>query len=91
MAAALVALGYTLLAGFLYQPETAPSYILLAYLSGYLGMMLFPSHLCLILTNEYFHSDLRKVYRKLAIPVILLALLGLSLYFSSWASLFSPS
>ncbi len=91
MVAAFVALGYTLLAGFLYQPEIMPSHILLAYLSGYLGMMLSPTHLCLILTNEYFKSDLLKVYRQLAIPVILLALFGFLLYLSPWTALFGPS
>lgn len=90
MVAAFVALSYTLLAGFLYQPEIVPSHILLAYLSGYLGMILSPTHLCLIFTNEYFGSDLLKVYRKLAIPAILLALLGLLLYLSPWANLFKP-
>ncbi len=88
MVAAFVALGYTLLAGFLYQPEIIPSHIMLAYLSGYLGMMLSPSHLCLILTNEYFKSDLLKVYRQLTIPIILLALFGVLLYLSPWTALF---
>jgi len=91
MVAAFVALGYTLLAGFLYQPEIVPSHILLAYLSGYLGMMLSPTHLCLILTNEYFKSDLLKVYRQLTIPVVLLALFGFLLYLSPWTTLFRPS
>ncbi len=89
MVAAFVALGYSLLAGFLYQPEIVPAHILLAYLSGYLGMMLSPTHLCLILTNEYFNSDLLKVYRKLAVPVFLLALFGFLLYLSPWPDLFS--
>jgi integral membrane protein (TIGR00529 family) len=88
MVAAFVALGYTLLACFLYQPEIVPGYILLAYLSGYLGMILSPTHLCLILTNEYFESDLLKVYRRLAVPVILLAALGFLLYLSPWPTPF---
>ncbi len=91
MVAAFVALGYTLLAGFLYQPEIIPSHILLAYLSGYLGMMLSPTHLCLILTNEYFRSDLLRVYRQLVLPAILLAFLGFLLYLSPWTALFRPS
>lgn len=88
MVAAFVAMSYPLLAGFLYQPEILPCHILLAYLSGYIGMILSPTHLCLILTNEYFHSDLLKVYRRLVIPVIFLALLGLLLYLSPWCNLF---
>jgi integral membrane protein (TIGR00529 family) len=90
MVSAFVALGYSLLAGFLYQPAIVPAHILLAYLSGYLGMMLSPTHLCLILSNEYFQSDLLKVYRELAVPFSILALLGLLLYFSPWAELFRP-
>ncbi len=88
MVAAFVALGYTLLAGFLYQPDLIPGHIMLAYLSGYLGMMLSPTHLCLVLTNEYFKSDLLKVYRRLAVPIVLLALAGVFLYLSPWAGLF---
>ncbi|HWR82703.1 MAG TPA: DUF401 family protein [Candidatus Deferrimicrobium sp.] len=90
MVAAYVGLGYSLLAGFLYQPQVVPSAILLAFFSGYLGMILSPTHLCLILSNEYFGSDLLKAYRLMAVPVILLAAFGLSLYFSPWASLFGP-
>ena len=52
-------------------------------------MMLSPTHLCLILTNEYFNSDPLKVYRKLAVPVFLLALFGFLLYLSPWPDLFS--
>lgn len=88
MVAAFVALSYTLLAGFLYLPEIVPAHIMLAYLSGYLGMILSPTHLCLILTNEYFHSDLLKVYRQIIIPVILLGLLGFLVYLSPWPALF---
>lgn len=88
MVAAYVALSYTLLAGFLFQPEIVPSNILLAYLSGYVGMMLSPTHLCLILTNNYFGSDLGKVYRRLAVPITLLFVCGMGLYFSGWGELF---
>jgi hypothetical protein len=90
MVAAFVALGYPLLAGFLYQPEILPDHILLAYLSGYIGIILSPTHLCLVLTNEYFRSDLWKVYRGFIIPVLLLALAGLALYFSPWPDYFKP-
>ena len=88
MVAAYVALGYTILAGFMYQPEIIPGHIMLAYLSGFVGMMLSPAHLCLILTNEYFKSDLGRVYRKLAPPLLLVFLGGILLYFSGWPELF---
>jgi uncharacterized protein len=88
MVAAFVAMGYTILAGFLYTNGIEPSYIFLAYLSGYLGMILSPTHLCLILTNEYFKSDLLKVYKQIAIPVILMAVVGFLIYLSPWGDLF---
>ncbi len=89
MVAAYVALGYTLLAGFMYQPEIIPGHIMLAYLSGFVGMMLSPAHLCLILTNEYFKSDLGRVYRKLAPPLAVVFAGGILLYFSGWPELFA--
>ena len=89
MVAAYVALGYTILAGFMYQPEIIPGHIMLGYLSGFVGMMLSPAHLCLILTNEYFKSDLGRVYRKLAPPLLLVFLGGILLYFSGWPELFA--
>lgn len=40
-------------------------YLALAFSMGYLGMMLSPVHICLLLTNEYFKSRLGKVYPRL--------------------------
>jgi len=40
--------------------------------AGYNGS---PMHLCLILTNQYYRSDLQKVYRHLIPPVVLLFVL----------------
>jgi integral membrane protein (TIGR00529 family) len=88
MYAAFVALAYSLLAGFLYQPEINSANIFLAYLSGYLGMMLSPTHLCLVLTNEYFRSNLLSVYKILIWPAILLGLAGYLIYLSPWPALF---
>ncbi len=88
MVAAYVGMGYTLLAGFMYQPTIMPGHILLGYLSGYIGMLLSPTHLCLILTNEYFGSNLSLVYRRIALPVILLGLFGFLLSRSPWIGLF---
>jgi integral membrane protein (TIGR00529 family) len=88
MYAAYVALAYSLLAGFLYQPEIIPANILLAYISGYAGMILSPAHLCLALTNEYFKSDLFAVLRRLIIPALILLVIGILLVLSPWPELF---
>lgn len=88
MVAAYVGMGYVLLAGFLYQPAISPGNIMLAYLSGYVGMLLAPTHLCLVLTNNYFKSNLMSVYRLIILPLFILALLGFFISQSLWGDLF---
>lgn len=87
MLAALVALSYSLLAGFLYQPEIIPANLVWAFISGYAGMMVSPTHLCLTLTNQYFKSDLLRVIRTMVIPLVILLLFGLLLSWSGWPDL----
>jgi len=88
MVSAYVGLGYTILAGFLYQPTLEPANIMLAYLSGFIGMMLSPTHLCLIFTIEYFGADLLRVYRTLVWPLVFLGLGGYTMYLLGYGSLF---
>jgi len=80
MLAALVGLSFPLLAEYLYRPEVNYPAIFLAFLSGYIGMILSPTHFCLILSNEYFKADLVRVYKIIVLPIILLFLAGLLLY-----------
>ncbi|UCD16203.1 MAG: DUF401 family protein [Candidatus Zixiibacteriota bacterium] len=80
MVAAFVGLSYPILAGYLYQPDINLPNIFLAYISGYFGMMLSPTHFCLVLTAEYFRADLGMVYRVLAVPLSVLFFAGLVLY-----------
>ena len=44
-------------------------YVVLAYASGFAGVLLSPVHLCLILTREYFQTQMGALYRKLWGPV----------------------
>jgi integral membrane protein (TIGR00529 family) len=39
--------------------------ISLAFAAGFIGVLLSPVHLCLVLTREYFKADMRGVYEKL--------------------------
>lgn len=50
--------------------------IALAYLSGYVGMLFSPVHLCLVFSAEYYNADLGKVYKAMLIPGLVLFLLG---------------
>ncbi len=55
-------------------PDAAGLYatIVLGYASGYIGMMLSPIHVCLIVTNEYFKTGLADSLRGLLKPATLL-------------------
>jgi uncharacterized protein len=46
------------------------SYVVLAYGFGYMGMMLSPVHVCLIVSNEYFNTKLSQSYKKLWGPAL---------------------
>ncbi len=46
--------------------------VMFAYVAGFLGILLSPTHLCLALTREYFRAEFRGVYRLLAPPVLCL-------------------
>ncbi len=48
-----------------------------AFAGGFLGVLLSPVHLCLILTREYFQANLGKIYRLLMLPALTVALVAL--------------
>jgi hypothetical protein len=49
------------------------AYIMLALVCGFVGVLLSPLHLCLVLSNEYFGTTLGAVYRHLWVPCAALA------------------
>lgn len=51
--------------------------IALAYLSGYMGMLFSPVHLCLVFSAEYYNAELGRVYRQMLAPALLLFITGL--------------
>ena len=62
-------------------PQTIP-YLVLAYCSGFTGMMFSPLHACFALTREYFHADFGRLYRRLWLPLTLLLLSGGAYFFA---------
>lgn len=42
--------------------------VMFAYVSGFVGILLSPAHLCLVLTLDYFKAELRDVYKILIWP-----------------------
>lgn len=68
---AYVAVSFPLFIPFL---QTLPHHIVLnavgiAYIMGFAGVLLSPTHLCLVLTKEYFGAKLGDVYKLLIFPV----------------------
>ena len=61
-------LGYLTLAG-------------LAYTFGYIGMMVSPVHLCLLVTKDYFKAGLLRSYRYLVKPALTVLVAALLLFF----------
>lgn len=51
----------------------------LAYISGYTGMMLSPIHLCFVVSSEYFKTNILRVYPYLIGPLIIIFSSGLFL------------
>jgi len=53
------------------------SYLILGLVSGFIGVLFSPLHVCLLLSNEYFETSLDQVYRHLLVPcsVMLIAVL----------------
>jgi len=66
---AFVAIAFPLLAPIIGTGNPDPVLMLFAYVSGFVGILLSPAHLCLAFTAEYFKADLRDVYKILIGPV----------------------
>ena len=73
---AFVGIGFPVLLPFIVvQGEVNFNYVMFAFVGGYMGHMLSPMHLCLVVTNDYFKADTRKIY-KMLIPFLLIMLLS---------------
>ena len=57
------------------------AYVMLALISGLVGVLLSPLHLCLVLSNQYFGAAVGRVYRHLILPCMLFFATGLVYFF----------
>jgi len=58
---------FPLIAGLMAAPDSGlspMSTLVLAYGFGYAGMMLSPVHLCLLMTRDYFRTNMPGIYRR---------------------------
>lgn len=70
---AFVSISFPLLLPVFGSPAPDLVLVLFAYVSGFVGILLSPAHLCLVLTVDYFKTDLKDVYRILIWPVLIIA------------------
>jgi integral membrane protein (TIGR00529 family) len=56
------------------------SYAALAYVFGFMGMMLSPVHLCFLVTKDYFKAGLLDSYRSILMP-LLMVMIAASVFF----------
>ncbi len=77
-----VGLTFPLLVPFL--KSTDINLIMLAYVSGYIGILVSPAHLCFSVTQKYFGADYKKVYKKLIPSLVILLAFALLLTFLGW-------
>jgi len=84
VASGFAGLSFPLVVGLMASPGsglTPMSTLVLAFGFGYMGMMLSPIHLCILVTREYFSTSLRGMYA-LIVPCAM-AMLVFTLLFSA--------
>lgn len=77
---AIVGISFPVLLPFIVtRGEVNLNYAMFAFVSGYMGHMLSPMHLCLVVTNDYFKADTGKIYKMLILPLVIISLSALVL------------
>jgi hypothetical protein len=62
-------------------PGTDAHAVALAFAAGYVGVLLSPVHVCLILTREYFKADLWGIYKRIIPASMVIFAVALAQYF----------
>ncbi len=57
------------------------SALILSFTAGYMGVMLSPVHICLILTKDYYGATLGGTLKKIALPAIAMIIISIGFYF----------
>lgn len=63
------------------QAQLLPAYIVLALSAGQCGLILSPTHACMVLSNQYFCTTHTQVYKYLVPPTLLLFVMSLLYFF----------
>ncbi len=71
---AAIGIGFPVLLPFITKGEVNLSYAMFAFVGGYIGTMVSPVHLCLVVTKNYFKADWGKIYKILIPPLLIIIL-----------------
>ncbi|MCD6578675.1 DUF401 family protein [bacterium] len=74
-----ISLGFPIIS-FIFLTQTGEInfyYFTIFFLGGYIGLLFSPMHLCLLVTKEYFNTNLMKMYGKMVLPGIFLTIFSL--------------
>ncbi|MEA3454858.1 MAG: DUF401 family protein [Candidatus Caldatribacteriota bacterium] len=76
---AALGIGLPVLLPIIIQGEVNLYYAMLAFTGSFVGVMISPMHLCLVVTRNYFKADMGKIYKMLILPLIIISLSALAL------------
>jgi len=69
ISSAAIGIGIPIVLPIIVTGEVNFYYAMFAYTGSFTGVMLSPVHLCLVVTRNYFKSDLNKIYKMLIFPL----------------------
>ncbi len=76
---AALGIGLPVLLPIIVQGEANLYYAMLAFTGSFVGVMISPMHLCLVVTRNYFKADMGKIYKMLILPLTIIILSALVL------------
>jgi integral membrane protein (TIGR00529 family) len=79
LAQAFVGVAFPVVLPFIVASSDPVNVAAIAYAGGFLGVLLSPVHLCLILTHHYFGAGLGGIYRLMLLPSVVVALVAFAI------------
>lgn len=79
MTTAYIGISYPILMAYLVPAKVDFGAVMFSYWAGFLGLLISPVHLCLVLSKNYFKADFFQVYKLLIPPALILTILALFL------------
>jgi integral membrane protein (TIGR00529 family) len=76
---AALGIGLPVLLPIIIQGEVNLYYAMLVFTGSFVGVMISPMHLCLVVTKNYFKADMGKIYKMLILPLTIITLSALVL------------